>query len=358
MAHQLADLSGAQEKDQHRPGPGEGRGVFALRHGRSSGRPREDDALAHIGAGEFAAERRCCREHAADARDDGCGHAFLGQPPDLLVDRAVHGGIAGVQANRGLALRLGLPDGKNHLFQCHFRTVLAKAFLFCIVQQRRVHKAARVNNPIRTGQKPRAPHRNQIRRAAARAYKVHHFSPILSAEMFYDLPRLFGDKQRSLLLAVKNQPCLIGAAHPAADMPLGFVRQRFHYLLPQAAAFQKIQAGVGRGRLHQRLYCFAVGAMQEAIEAVLERASKTIDEVDLIIPHQANVRILAAVARHMKLPMERFFINLDEFGNTSAASVPIAFAQAMEQGRLSKGMKVILVGFGGGLTYGASWMEL
>lgn len=99
MAHQLADLSGAQEKDQHRPGPGEGRGVFALRYGRSSGRPREDDALAHIGAGEFAAERRCCREHAADARDDGCGHAFLGQPPDLLVDRAVHGGIAGVQAH-------------------------------------------------------------------------------------------------------------------------------------------------------------------------------------------------------------------------------------------------------------------
>ncbi len=108
----------------------------------------------------------------------------------------------------------------------------------------------------------------------------------------------------------------------------------------------------------REVFRFAVGAMQEAIEAVLERASKTIEEVDLIIPHQANVRILAAVARHMKLPMERFFINLDEFGNTSAASVPIAFAQAMEQGRLSKGMKVILVGFGGGLTYGASWMEL
>ena len=98
--------------------------------------------------------------------------------------------------------------------------------------------------------------------------------------------------------------------------------------------------------------------MQEAIEEVLKRAGKTIDEANLIIPHQANIRILAAVARHMGLPMERFFVNLDEFGNTSAASVPIAFAQAMEQGRLSKGMNVILVGFGGGLTYGASWLEL
>lgn len=108
----------------------------------------------------------------------------------------------------------------------------------------------------------------------------------------------------------------------------------------------------------REVFRFAVGAMQEAIEEVLKRAGKTIDEADLIIPHQANIRILAAVARHMGLPMERFFVNLDEFGNTSAASVPIAFAQAMEQGRLSKGMNVILVGFGGGLTYGASWLEL
>lgn len=108
----------------------------------------------------------------------------------------------------------------------------------------------------------------------------------------------------------------------------------------------------------REVFRFAVGAMQEAIEEVLKRAGKTVDEADLIIPHQANIRILAAVARHMGLPMERFFVNLDEFGNTSAASVPIAFAQAMEQGRLSKGMNVILVGFGGGLTYGASWLEL
>ncbi|MFR2885909.1 MAG: beta-ketoacyl-ACP synthase 3 [Merdibacter sp.] len=103
---------------------------------------------------------------------------------------------------------------------------------------------------------------------------------------------------------------------------------------------------------------YSAGRRHETIEEVLKRAGKTIDEADLIIPHQANIRILAAVARHMGLPMERFFVNLDEFGNTSAASVPIAFAQAMEQGRLSKGMNVILVGFGGGLTYGASWLEL
>ena len=83
-----------------------------------------------------------------------------------------------------------------------------------------------------------------------------------------------------------------------------------------------------------------------------------LDDVDLIIPHQANIRILASVARHMKLPMERFYVNLDRFGNTSAASVPIALSQASEEGRLHEGMKLLLVGFGGGLTYAASLIEL
>ena len=107
----------------------------------------------------------------------------------------------------------------------------------------------------------------------------------------------------------------------------------------------------------REVFRFAVGAMQEAIEAVLERASKTIDEVDLIIPHQANVRILAAVARHMKLPMERFFINLDEFGNTSAASVPILLDELVSSGQLRSGQRVLCAGFGGGLTWAGALLK-
>ncbi len=108
----------------------------------------------------------------------------------------------------------------------------------------------------------------------------------------------------------------------------------------------------------KEVFRFAVGAMEEAIHQVLEQSPWRIEDIDLIIPHQANVRILANVARHMKLSLDRFYINLDRFGNTSAASVPIALAQAKAEGRLQKGMKIILVGFGGGLTYAASLMEI
>lgn len=108
----------------------------------------------------------------------------------------------------------------------------------------------------------------------------------------------------------------------------------------------------------KEVFRFAVGAMETAIERVLEKSPYTLADIDLIIPHQANMRILASVARHMKLEMDRFYVNLDRFGNTSAASVPIALAQAGEAGRLHEGMKLLLVGFGGGLTYAASLIEL
>lgn len=108
----------------------------------------------------------------------------------------------------------------------------------------------------------------------------------------------------------------------------------------------------------KEVFRFAVGAMEEAIQQVLKQSGYTLEDIDLIIPHQANIRILMSVARHMKVEMNRFYVNLDRFGNTSAASVPIALSQAKEEGRLQKGMKIILVGFGGGLTYAASLLEL
>lgn len=106
------------------------------------------------------------------------------------------------------------------------------------------------------------------------------------------------------------------------------------------------------------VFRFAIGAMEEAIRAVLEKSGEPLAAIDKIVPHQANIRILHSVARRMKLPLERFFINLDVFGNTSAASVPIALAQAWESGAIRPGMKIILVGFGGGLTCGASLLEV
>lgn len=108
----------------------------------------------------------------------------------------------------------------------------------------------------------------------------------------------------------------------------------------------------------KEVFRFAVKAMEEAMLKVLEQANVNINEIDLIIPHQANIRIIKYVAKHMKLDENRFFINLDQFGNTSSASVAIALAQAKELGKIHEGMKVLLVGFGAGFTYAASYIEL
>lgn len=129
--------------------------------------------------------------------------------------------------------------------------------------------------------------------------------------------------------------------------------------LPMHPALQNTEKTFGYLQMDgNEVFRFAIRAMEQAIAEALTMAGRTIDEIDLIIPHQANMRIISHVARRMKLPLERFFTNLADFGNTSAASIPIAFAQAHEQGLLKQGMKIILVGFGGGFTYGSAYLEL
>jgi 3-oxoacyl-[acyl-carrier-protein] synthase-3 len=79
----------------------------------------------------------------------------------------------------------------------------------------------------------------------------------------------------------------------------------------------------------------------------------TIEQVQWIIPHQANIRIIEAAARGLKLPMDRFVVNLERYGNTSTASIPIAMVEALEKGQIKVGDKLVMVGFGAGLTWGA-----
>ena len=107
----------------------------------------------------------------------------------------------------------------------------------------------------------------------------------------------------------------------------------------------------------REVFRFAVRAMQEAIENVLEQEHKSLDDVDLIIPHQANLRIIQHVAKQLHLPLSKFYLNLEQFGNTSAASVAIALACAKAEGVLKRGMRIVCVGFGAGLTSGAIYME-
>lgn len=105
------------------------------------------------------------------------------------------------------------------------------------------------------------------------------------------------------------------------------------------------------------VFRFAVRVLKESIENVLEQAHYTIDDIDLIIPHQANYRIINHVAKRMKVDISKFYMNLQEFGNTSAASIPLAYAQAYEEGLIDEHKRVILVGFGSGLTFGATLID-
>jgi 3-oxoacyl-[acyl-carrier-protein] synthase-3 len=98
----------------------------------------------------------------------------------------------------------------------------------------------------------------------------------------------------------------------------------------------------------------AVLAMAEACDEALSRAGVTADEIDLLVPHQANLRIIEATAKHAGIPMSKVMVNLDRYGNTSSASIPLALDQAVAEGRVKPGSLVLLVAFGAGFTWGSA----
>lgn len=120
------------------------------------------------------------------------------------------------------------------------------------------------------------------------------------------------------------------------------------------ATLDSVQLGKHFIKMNGReVFRFATRVMVRSTEEALEIANWNIEDISLIIPHQANMRIIDAAARGLKLPLEKFAINVQEYGNTSAASIPIATVEAFDEGRLQKNDKIILVGFGAGLAWGA-----
>ncbi len=124
-----------------------------------------------------------------------------------------------------------------------------------------------------------------------------------------------------------------GSRYPASHET---VDQRLHYIKMEG----------------QEVFKAAVKAMGDAAEEVLRMAGIKSRQLSLLIPHQANNRIIQATARRIKLPMEKVFINIEKYGNTSAASIPIAMTEAVEQGKLKRDDYCLLVSFGGGFTIG------
>jgi 3-oxoacyl-[acyl-carrier-protein] synthase-3 len=104
----------------------------------------------------------------------------------------------------------------------------------------------------------------------------------------------------------------------------------------------------------RQIFRFATNVLSDVIEDVLKKAELTIDDVDLIVPHQANSRIIETAAKKLGVPSDLFYVNLDKAGNTSAASIPIALCDAVDAGKLAPDDNVVFVGFGGGLTWAAS----
>ena len=104
----------------------------------------------------------------------------------------------------------------------------------------------------------------------------------------------------------------------------------------------------------QEVFRRAVRVVVDSSQAALERAGLTTDQLDWFVPHQANARIVAAAANRLRIPAERCVVNVDRYGNTSAASIPIALAEAAEDGRLSDGDLVLISGFGAGMTWASA----
>jgi 3-oxoacyl-[acyl-carrier-protein] synthase-3 len=117
------------------------------------------------------------------------------------------------------------------------------------------------------------------------------------------------------------------------------------------------EASKHRAHIHMagaEVYRFAVNAMGDACCRVLAEAGMTIEDVDLFVPHQANLRIIESAAKRLKLPPDKVFINVERYGNTSGGSIPLGLYEAAHNGRLKQGMVVMTVGFGAGLVWGAN----
>ncbi len=135
-----------------------------------------------------------------------------------------------------------------------------------------------------------------------------------------------------------------GGGGPLISLPAGGSR------LP--ASYETIERDQHYMQMHGReVYKFAVRVIPRAIEEAVRRAGLRLDEIDWFIPHQANIRIIDAAAERLGQPREKFYINVERFGNTSSASVPVALYEAVRSGRIQPGHLAVLVAFGGGLTW-------
>lgn len=169
---------------------------------------------------------------------------------------------------------------------------------------------------------------------------------------------LFGDGAGAFVLEASESPggvlsCVMRSDGSGADL----------LTLPAGGSRMPATSETVRKKLHtiqmngREVFRFATRVMASATREAVEQAGLQLADVELVIPHQANLRIIEAAARNLRLPMERFVVNIERYGNTSTASIPVAVCEALEDGRIHPGDHLVLVGFGAGLTWGAMTLQ-
>ena len=165
---------------------------------------------------------------------------------------------------------------------------------------------------------------------------------------------LFGDGAGAVVVRKSTGEQGILGTHHQSDGNLADLLYR-----PAGGAAIPMDEEVLRNRTHfvrmagREVFKHAVRAMAEGSKQALARSGWELEDVDLVFPHQANLRIIKATARYAGIPMEKVFVNVDRYGNMSSATIPVAMDEAIEEGRLKPGMNLLLVAFGAGLTWGA-----
>jgi 3-oxoacyl-[acyl-carrier-protein] synthase III len=162
---------------------------------------------------------------------------------------------------------------------------------------------------------------------------------------------LFGDGAGAVVLEASNEPGILASELHADGRHVGIL------CVPGTVAGGQVIGDPMLKMDGQAVFKLAVGVLESVARSVLAKAGKTEADIDFLIPHQANIRIMQSTAKKLKLSAEKLIATVDEHGNTSAASIPLALDVAVRAGRIRRGHKLMLEGVGGGFTWGAALVE-
>jgi 3-oxoacyl-[acyl-carrier-protein] synthase-3 len=163
---------------------------------------------------------------------------------------------------------------------------------------------------------------------------------------------LFGDGAGAVVLEASDTPGILSSDLHADGKHVGIL------CVPGTVSRGKVLGDPLLKMDGQAVFKLAVGVLEDAARAALDKAGRTAADIDWLIPHQANIRIMQSTAKRLKLPMEKVIVTVDQHGNTSAASIPLALDAAVRGGKITRGQTLMLEGVGGGFTWGAVLLDL